>query len=154
MKQGNLRSQIDFVVGLFVLLAAGAAAFIALHAANISNIAGDDGYQIRIQFDNIGSLSKRASVKSSGVRVGQIQQIEYNDEEFIAEVVVIIDNRYQFPLDSFFSIASGNILGGQYIAIDPGGAEQNFKDGATVVGESAVVLEHLIGKLLSENINE
>jgi phospholipid/cholesterol/gamma-HCH transport system substrate-binding protein len=61
-----------------------------------------------------------------------------------------IDKRYdQIPNDSDASIFTAGLLGGQYIGISPGGAEEYFKDGDQVAFvQDAIVLENLISKYL------
>ncbi|MGU9951857.1 MAG: outer membrane lipid asymmetry maintenance protein MlaD [Gammaproteobacteria bacterium WSBS_2016_MAG_OTU1] len=148
------RNSIDFVVGLFVIFSAVAVVFIALRAANISDIGSGNGYMVRVQFDHVGSLSSRAPIKSSGVRVGRVKQIEYNNEDFVAETILEIDKQYAFPEDSTFSIVSSNLLGGQYVEIEVGSAEEDLKKDAIVVGNSAIVLEHLISQFLVDKASE
>lgn len=147
------RAFLDFAVGLFIIGAILGTTFIALRAANIAR-GSTEGYVVTAHFDHIGSLGPRAPVKSAGVRVGRVQEIRYNDEDFIAEVSIFINRKHQFPSDSTFAIVSGNLLGGQYVSINPGGAEDNLEGDSVVVGESAIVLEHLIGKFLLDKADE
>lgn len=148
------RRNIDIVIGLFVAFAVAGTVFIALRSANITDISKNDGYSIYLQFDNVGSLVERSPVKSSGVRVGQIRTIRYNNDDHIADVEIVINNAYQFPTDSIFSIVSSNLLGGQYIAIEVGGEEEMLKDGDEMVGNSAIILEELIGQFLFDKAGE
>lgn len=150
----NSRRRTDFVVGLFVLAAMAATVFVALRAANITELSDDAGYAVTIQFENVGSLGARAPVKSGGVKVGQVRGISFNSAEFVAEVDVVIFAGHSFPVDSIFSIVSGNLLGGQYVAIEAGGEDDILKGGEVLEGNSALVLEHLLGKLLFEKAGE
>lgn len=154
MKPMENRGRLDFAVGLFVVCAAVALVFIALRAANITSISGAGGYVIRAQFDHIGSLTERAPVKSAGVRVGRVKAIRFDNEQFIAEAQLVIEKQYVFPVDSIFSIVSSNLLGGQYVSIDAGGAEENLQPETVVNGNSAIVLEHLISKFLFDKASE
>lgn len=154
MRFKESRQTLDFAVGLFVLIAGLLVVFIALRAANLTDVAREDGYSIRVQFEQIGSLSHRALVKSSGVQVGRVEEVRYNNSDFTAEVDLLINDGYRFPDDSIFAIESSNLLGGQYIAIEPGGSETNLSDGSVVSGNSAIVLEHLISKFLFEKAGE
>lgn len=148
------RHRLDFTIGLFVLVAAVGVVFIALRAANITDISTADSYEMRLHFDNIGGIVARAPVKSGGVRVGNVKAISYNDESHVAVVNIAIESKYRFPTDSIFSIVSSNLLGGQYIAIDVGGEEATFKNGDVAEGNSAIVLEELISKFLFEKAGE
>lgn len=149
------RRKIDFIVGLFVFGAMIAVIVISLRAANLANIGGDgDTYRLRLLFDNIGSLNDSAPVRSSGVLVGRVRAIRYDGEAYRAEVDVAVERRFRFPSDSIISIVSSNLLGDQYISIEPGGEEEFFESGAVVVGNSALVLEELIGKFLFDQAEE
>ena len=131
-----------------------AAVFIALRAANLTELSSDAGYSVRVRFENVGALAERAPVKSGGVKVGRVQNIAFNSERFIAEVEVLIFKDHYFPADSIFSIVSSNLLGGQYISIEAGGDDEALQPDAVVEGDSALVLEHLIGKLLFDKAGE
>ncbi len=148
------RRQTDFVVGLFVLAAMAAAVFIALRAANLTEFYGENGYSVRVRFENIGSLGQRSPVKSGGVKVGQVKAISFNSEDFVAEVELWIDSPHRFPRDSIFSIVSSNLLGGQYVSIEAGGDDELLAGGEVVEGNSALVLEHLISKFLFDKAGE
>lgn len=148
------RHKLDFIIGLFILFAAVSTVFIALRAANLTEVSGTDGYLVRVQFDNIGSLAERAPVKSSGVRVGRVKAITYDSSEYFAVVDVVIEAQYQFPKDSIFSIVSSSLLGGQYVAIEVGAEEAVLQENDTLRGNSAVILEELISKFLFDNAGE
>ena len=102
MRVMDSRHRLDFIVGLFVTGALLCTIFLALRAAGIADITGGSGYVICVQFEQIGALPPRAPVKSAGVRVGQVQEITFNDDEFIAEVKMVIEDEYAFPADSIF----------------------------------------------------
>ena len=144
------RTKIDFIVGLFVLGSIFALVFLALRSANLTEVSGNDGYAVKVRFENIGSITERAAVKSSGVLVGRVKSIKYNSEDFVAEVYLVINEKYRFPADSIFSIVSSNLLGGQYISIEVGGDDETLADNAVIEGNSALILEHLISKFLFE----
>lgn len=148
------RQVADLFVGAFILIAALGVIFVALRTANITDISTADAYVVNIQFDNIGGLKERSPVKSSGVRVGKVKSIVYDNEEHIAVVQIVIGGIHQFPNDSIFSIVSSNLLGGQYIAIDVGGEDENFQNNSVVQGNSAIVLEDLISRFLFDSSGE
>lgn len=148
------RHKLDFIIGLFVLCAAIGVVFIALRAANISDISDSDGYVVHVRFENIGTLAERAPVKSSGVLVGRVKSISYDSEEYQAVVDIVIQPRYRFPSDSIFSIVSSSLLGGQYVSIEVGGEEDFLQGNQTLRGNSALILEDLIGKFLFDNAGE
>lgn len=148
------RSKLDFTIGLFVLFAALGVVFAALRTANIADVSAESGYVVRIQFENIGSLVERAPVKSSGVLVGRVLAISYDSEEYFAVVDVVIQPQYRFPSDSIFSIVSSSLLGGQYVAIEVGSEDTMLENDQVLQGNSAIILEELIGKFLFDQAGD
>lgn len=143
------KTALDFWVGLFVLCGFVALLFLALKAGNMSALSFQPTYQVKMHFDNIGGLKGGAAVKSSGVVVGRVDTITFDDKTFQALVTIDIDKKFQFPDDSSAKILTSGLLGEQYIGLEPGGSEQNLKSGDTIaMTQSAIVLENLISQFL------
>lgn len=148
------RDRVNLLAGMLIIAAAASIVFIALKAANLSEIGTVQSYNISANFDNIGQLKPRSPVKSSGVLVGRVNNIELDTKNFVAVASLDIENKYIFPADSIFSIVSTNLLGDQYINIEAGGDEKNLADGAKVNGNSAIILEELISKFLFDKASD
>ena len=144
------RKGVDVLVGLFVLLGFGALVFLALRAGNMSSSLGlGETYQVVAKFDNVGGLKPRAAVKGSGVVIGRVESITFDDKSFQARVTLALQSQYAFPKDSSLKILTSGLLGEQYIGIEPGAGDQNLKQGDTISStQSAVVLENLISQFL------
>ena len=143
------RSKNDVWVGLFVLIGALALLFLALQAANLVSLNFERGYLVSAKFDNIGGLKPKAAVKSSGVVVGRVESIGFDDKTFQARVRLSMDKRYAFPKDSSLKILTSGLLGEQYIGIEAGADAANLAEGDTIsTTQSAVVLENLISQFL------
>ena len=144
------RLGVDLLVGLFVLLGFAALVFLALRAGNMSSALGlGPTYQTSAQFDNIGGLKPRAAVRSAGVVVGRVTSIGYDDDTYRAQVVMELDQRYEFPKDTSAKILTSGLLGEQYIGLEPGGDTEVLAAGDTIqLTQSAVVLENLLGQFL------
>ena len=143
------RSKNDLWVGLFVMLGAAALVFLALQSANLLSLNFKSGYSITARFDNIGGLKPQAAVRSSGVLVGRVEPITFDDKVYQARVTLSMDERYVFPKDSSLKILTSGLLGEQYIGIEAGADEKNLAAGDTITAtQSAVVLENLIGQFL------
>ncbi len=141
--------KLDFWVGLFVLLGAGAIFFLALKAGNLSSLSFDQTYVVTTKFDNIGGLKPRAPIKSAGVVVGRVGNISFDDKTFQALVTLNLESRYQFPKDSSAKILTSGLLGEQYIGLEPGGDVNNLMAGDKIkMTQSAIVLENLISQFL------
>jgi len=143
------RERNDFWVGLFVLLGIVALVFLALRAGNLSAFSFTPTYRVQANFDNLGGLKVRAPVKSSGVVVGRVADIQFDNQLFQAVVTMDVETHYTFPEDSSASILTSGLLGEQYIGLTPGGEERDLVDGGHIrYTQSAVVLEELISKFL------
>ena len=143
------RSKNDVWVGLFVLLGVLALVFLALKSANLLSFQWATTYQVSARFDNIGGLKPKAPVKASGVVVGHIDTIRFDDKSYQARVILRMDQRYAFPKDSTLKILTSGLLGEQYIGIEAGAEADNLAEGDTISQtQSAVVLENLISQFL------
>ena len=142
------RDRIDFGAGIFIILATVALVFIALRAANLTNVNTSDTYTVNVSFENIGGLNVRSPVKSSGIVVGRVIDLLLDQDNFEAIAVLALYQEYNFPEDSTFSVVSTNLLGDQYVNVEAGGADDNLSDGDTTIGNSAIILEDLISKFL------
>ncbi len=143
------RSKNDVWVGLFAILGLAAVLFLALKSANLLQLNWSADYKVSAKFDNIGGLKKGAAVKSSGVVVGRVESIVFDDAAFQARVMLALDKRYAFPVDSSLKILTSGLLGEQYIGIEAGAEEKNLVSGDKIGNtQSAVVLENLISQFL------
>ena len=107
------RSTIDLWVGLFMVAGLGALTILALKVGNMGSVGSNETYQLSAVFTNIGGLKPRAAVKSSGVVVGRVSGIIFDNEKFVARVSMNIDSRYKFPQDTSASILTAGLLGEQ-----------------------------------------
>jgi phospholipid/cholesterol/gamma-HCH transport system substrate-binding protein len=143
------REKTDFWVGLFVLLGGIALVFLALRAGNMSSFTFAPTYQVKAHFDNLGGLKVRAPVKSSGVVVGRVSGISFDNERYQAVATLDLEEQYKFPDDTSASILTSGLLGEQYIGLTPGGDDKMLATGSEIrYTHSAVVLEELISKFL------
>ena len=143
------RMTLDLWVGFFVAIGLGALLFLALKVGNLSTSNMAETYVVKAKFDNIGGLKVRAPVKSAGVVVGRVTEIQFDATAFEAVVSMALDGRYKFPRDTFAKIRTSGLLGEQYVGLSAGGETEVFKSGDTVKKtESAMVLEDLIGQFV------
>jgi phospholipid/cholesterol/gamma-HCH transport system substrate-binding protein len=149
------RTTMDLWVGLFVAAGIGALLVLALKVGNMGTYSAAQSYTLMGNFENIGGLKPRAPVKSAGVVVGRVVDIQFNPVTFDAVVIMSIDSRYQFPKDTFASILTSGLLGEQYIGLAAGGDEVMLKSGDKIMKtNSAMVLEEMIGRFLFNKASE
>ena len=149
------KRNVEIMVGLFVLLGMAGLVFLALKAANLASFGARDGYTVTARFDNIGGLKPRSPVRSAGVTVGRVKTIALDAKTFEGVVTMELDSGVRFPRDSSAKILTAGLLGDQYIGIEPGSADDNLAAGAVIrQTQSAVVLENLIGQLVTGKAGE
>ncbi len=114
----------------------------------VDNVAGS--YMVKAEFGNVGTLSVGAPVKMAGVVIGSVQSVRVDPVKLNAQVVLGIDKRYdQIPDDSSAAVFTSGLIGGQYVAIQPGGSPDMLTNGdEMILTQSAMQLEDLIGKFL------
>lgn len=147
---------IELSVGIFVGIGLAALFMLAMQASNLSSLSSDGFYQVTARFDNIGGLKVRSAVKVSGVKVGQVSDIDYDTETFEALVTMQLDEKYSaFPRDTIASIFTSGLLGEQYIGLEPGGDEKLLAHQSEISHtQSAMVLEQIIGQFLFSKAQE
>lgn len=146
----HISRSIEVLVGLFVAIGFVAIFFLAMQVSNLSSINGDNGYNVKASFENIGSLTVRAPVSMAGVNIGRVTGIDFDSENFEAVVTMHIESRYnELPIDTTASILTAGLLGEQYIGLEAGGEEDYLKEGSKIeITQSALVLEQIIGQFL------
>lgn len=137
----------DTVVGLFVLTGLAAIGYLSV-ALGGASYRGPAGLELIAVFDEVGGLKVRAPVVVGGVKIGQVKAISL-DEDLRARITLEIDERVELPTDTSASILTSGVLGDQYIALEPGGMDENLESGDRIeLTQNAVILERFIGKFV------
>ena len=145
----RLSKTTEIMVGIFVLLGFIAAFLLALNVTNLGNLSSKQSYDVKVYFDNIGGLRTRAKISMSGVKIGRVSRIAYNQERGQAEVTMTLDSQYKLSIDTQASIYTAGLLGEQYISLEPGAEDEVLKSGDVItLTQSAMVLEEIIGKVM------
>ena len=140
------RNMVDLWVGFFVALGLAAVVFLSLKVANQSSFRSAPSYDVHAYFTNIGGLKIHSPVKSAGVVIGRVTDIQLDTNNYQAKVSMALDNRYRFSMDSSASIITSGLLGEQYIGIEVGADDTLLADGDNIeFTSSALLLEKLIG---------
>lgn len=141
---------IEIAVGIFVAAGMAALFLLAMQVSNLSNMGTGESYAITAAFENIGGLKVRSPVTVSGVRVGRVDAIDYDNNSFEAVVTLRINKAYSsFPEDTSASIFTSGLLGEQYVGLEPGGSEANLVEGDRIqLTQSALVMEQVVGQFL------
>jgi len=149
------RTTIDLWVGVFVALGVAALLGLAMKVGNLTSNKLGDTYSVSAAFENIGGLKPNAPVKSAGVVVGRVAEINFDSKAYEAVVTIKIDERFEFPKDTFANIYTAGLLGEQYVGLEAGGEEDVLKNGDKITQtQDAVVLEKMISQFLYNKASE
>ena len=139
---------LEFVVGIFAVASFLALAYLSVGLGGMDLFNSKDSYYVKAQFDNISGLEKGASVEVAGVKIGDVTDIKFKDEDAIAEVTMRIKD-VKLREGDIASIRTKGIIGDRYVKITRGSSDEYLSDGATIMDtESVVDIEDLVGKLI------
>lgn len=146
------RNAIEVVTGLVVLIAA--VGFLGFAISRAGTGAPSSGYTLYASFNSVAGLNIGSDVRLAGVKVGSVQSETIDPKTYLARVALSIRNGLELPKDSGLSVASESLLGGEYIAISPGGDTEMLKPGESfTVTQGAVSLQDLLGKFIFSATN-
>ncbi|NIZ03954.1 outer membrane lipid asymmetry maintenance protein MlaD [Thalassospira lucentensis] len=113
-----------------------------------------EGYEISANFNRVDGLNVGNDVRISGVKVGTVTSQDLNPQSFMAVVKMSVRSDIELPADSSAKIASDGLLGGKFIALEPGGDIDMIAPGGEVqYTQGSVNLEDLIGQVIYSTTN-
>lgn len=140
------RSVIETILGAVVLFVAG---FFLVFSYNTANVKQVSGYELVADFSGIGGLAVGDDVQISGVKVGSVAGVTLDPETFLARVHLSIQNGIKVPDDTAALISSTSLLGGRFLALEPGASEEMLAAGGKIEFTQAPQnLEQLLGQFI------
>lgn len=141
------RSVVETALGALVI---GVAVLFLMFSYKIANVgAGSDGYEVIAHFSGIGGLQAGDDVQISGVKVGTVAAVELDEKSYLARVRLRVNNHVKLPMDTAALISSESLLGGKYLALEPGADEEIIKPGGLIEYTQAPQnLEQLLGQFI------
>lgn len=143
-------------VGLFVILAFAALAFLSLRTTDMGGFSARDTYTLYAMFNDVSGLNKNASVTAAGVQIGKVTSITLDPQTMQAKVTLEISSQYDtFGSDSSAEILTAGLLGEKYIGMTDGGGDATLGNGDQIeYTGSSMVLERLIQRFVTEMANK
>ena len=123
------RNIIETIMGAVVLLVA---IFFVTFVFQSSGVKTVEGYQVVASFDDASGLAAGTEVRMAGVKIGTVQANELDTETFMAKVTMNIQDGIEMPTDTSARIIPDGLLGGNFIALEPGGDEDVLKNGSVI----------------------
>lgn len=141
------RSVVETILGAVVIVVAALFLSFSYKAANVN--AGSNGYEVVANFSGVGGLGIGDDVVISGVKIGKVAALDLDQNTYLAKVIMSVDSSIKLPLDTAALISSESLLGGRYVALEPGAEEEFIKPGGTIQFTQAPQnLEQLLGQFI------
>lgn len=104
-----------------------------------------EGYQIVSRFTNAVGLKKGAGVSLSGVRIGEVEDIQLDGHK--ALVMMKIQDKIRVPADSLARISSVGLLGQSAVEIIPGASATEARQTGEIASSDPVTIDQLVAVL-------
>lgn len=141
------RNMIETVMGAVVLLVAVFFVVFAFRSAGLG--AASDGYRVTVEFNDASGLAAGTDVRVAGVKIGTVLEQRLNPDTYFAVVTLAISEGVRLPTDSSARIIPDGLLGGNYVAIEPGGADDYIQDGGRIAyAQGSVNVVDLLGRFI------
>ena len=139
------------LIAVLLVLAAVVVISLSIMTAGDQQVADNaDFYTIEARFDNIGDLIVGSRVAASGVTIGSVSSVDYDNETYEAVVGLSINRKYdRFPLDTAASILTAGFTGDPFVELQPGADDIILKQGDVIdLTQSAMIIEQVIGQFI------
>ncbi len=112
-----------------------------------------EGYRVQAEFGSVGSLRQGADVRLGGIKIGNVQAMTLNPEDFRAVITMNVQAGVQLPIDSAARILSDGLLGDSYVSLDVGGDDNMIGPGGKVnYTQDAVDVIDLVSRVIFSGV--
>ena len=140
------RNMIETVMGAVVLLVAIAFVVFAFRSSGLST---SGGYQVTARFNDASGLNVGTDVRMSGVKIGTVAAQDLDPATFLATITLTINDSIKLPVDSSAKILPDGLLGGNFVALEPGAEEEVIQSGGRIeFTQSAINVVELISRFV------
>lgn len=137
-----------------VALAVGFFAY-AYKTAGVGGTSAAGGYVLVAEFDNAEGINVGTDVRLAGIKIGSVTAQTLNTESYQARIEMTVDKSVSLADDSAAKITSEGLLGGKFIALEPGGSDAKLEPGGQFsYTQGSVDLWALIGQAMSGSGNK
>jgi len=111
----KLKVGVFLALGLIVLV-------ISVFMLGANKSVFQNSYRISTYFDSVQGLNNGAVVSLAGVKIGNVESIDYDDEKNLVRVIFLMDSVYakKTKSDSIVEIRTQGALGDKFLYIKPG----------------------------------
>lgn len=137
-------------------IAVGAAAVLAFAAVLLLSYFGFGGrgnssaYVIYASFNRVDGLAVGDEVDVGGVPVGRVAGMTIGDN-YRARVALQVERGLVLPADTSASINTDGLFGRKYVVLEPGGDEEQLKDGSVITfTQGSLIVSELLELIIAE----
>ncbi|PKP82315.1 MAG: outer membrane lipid asymmetry maintenance protein MlaD [Alphaproteobacteria bacterium HGW-Alphaproteobacteria-18] len=121
----------ETLIGAIVIGVAGVFLWFALARGGDSSGIGANQYEVTARFNSVSGISRGSDVRIAGVKAGVVKSIEGDPRTFEAVLKLALDTKWELPDDTDARISTDGLLGGAYIALEPGAGFDNIAQDGT-----------------------
>jgi len=143
---------IELSVGIFMIVGLICFSYLAVTVGGVDWFSESTTYKVKARFNSISGLKAGADVEIAGVKVGKVEEIILDSNEFEAEVILSLNKDIKLQDDTIASIRTAGIIGDRFVNIKPGASDDPIEENGMIIEtESAISLEELISKYIFES---
>ena len=133
-------------IGMLVVAVLAGVLFLA-YSSNSQGSAG--GYDVKASFTSVDGVSPGTDVRLNGIKVGTVSSLDLDPNTYRAILHFTIRSDVKIPDDSSVKITSAGLLGGEYLAIVPGGSDKMLASGGVLTNtQGSIDLMGLLGRFI------
>ena len=145
----KLDSPVETIVGAVVLLVAITFAVFAAQSGGVARVAGES-YPVVAQFSSAGGVAPGTDVRIAGVKIGSVSEVQLDPDSFRAVATLAIRRDIALDDGTVAKIDSEGLLGGNFIALEPGAGLNTLEPGDEIeITQGSVSFLDILGRALS-----
>ncbi|HTW36220.1 MAG TPA: outer membrane lipid asymmetry maintenance protein MlaD [Rhizomicrobium sp.] len=110
------------------------------------------GYDVKASFTSVDGVTTGTDVRLNGIKIGTVSSMNLNPKTYQAVLHFTVRRDVQIPDDSSVKVTSAGLLGGQYLAIVPGGSDKMLASGGVLTNtQGSIDFASLIGRVIYGN---
>jgi phospholipid/cholesterol/gamma-HCH transport system substrate-binding protein len=107
------------------------------------------GYTVTAKFRQVDGLSTGSPVHLAGIKVGTVEKLSFDAKTNQAIVRLRLESGVELPEDTSAQVVTDGLLGGKFIKLVPGGAEEMIPPGGHIIYvQNGLIIERLLEKIV------
>ena len=136
----------ETLIGLLVVVILAGVLFFAYTSNNRGSVSG---YDVKASFTSVDGVSPGTDVRLNGIKIGSVSSMDLDPKTYRAILHFTVRSDVQIPDDSSVKITSAGLLGGEYLAIVPGGSDKMLASGGVLTNtQGSIDLMGLLGRFI------